>query len=60
MIDPAMTPGAIKTGMLALKMAVQQERDVAAVALRQANEQPAFEGKGSANPHLGQVLDVSV
>jgi hypothetical protein len=60
MIDPAVTPGAIKTGMLALKMAVQQERDVAAVALREAAKTPAFDGKGSSDPHVGNVLDINV
>ena len=60
MIDPAMTPGAIKTSMLALKMAVQQERDSAALVLREAAKSPSFEGKGASAPHVGNIIDIDV
>ena len=59
MIDPAMAPGAIKTGMLAVKMALQQERDTI-MALREAANKPAFDGKGSSDSHVGSVLDIDV
>ena len=60
MIDSAMTPGAIKTGMLALRMAVQQERDSAVLALREAEKSPAFDGKSASAPHVGNIMDIDV
>ncbi len=58
MIDPALAPGAIKTGMLALRIAIQQERDVAAIALRADAAKPTFDGKGPSAPHVGNLLDI--
>lgn len=60
MINSATALGTVETAMLALRLAVQQERNVAAIALQEAANKPSFDGKGSSDPRLGKILDVSV
>ena len=51
--------GAIRSGMHAINKVVQQERDVAAIAQRDEERKPDFDGNGSKEPHRGQVIDIT-
>ena len=59
MIDSAFAPKVVDSAMLALRNAILQERNVAAIVLQQEAKKPAFEGNGPSNPNLGKVLDIT-
>jgi len=58
MADIISTPGAIESSAFALRQAVNQERDVAAIAQKNEEKEPAFEGTGPKDPYRGNVVDV--
>ncbi|MBT4890230.1 MAG: hypothetical protein HON65_11830 [Rhodospirillales bacterium] len=58
MADISSTPGAIESNNLAVRQAVNQERDVAAIAQKEEEKEPDFEGTGPKDPHRGNIVDI--
>ncbi len=58
MANPITALGAAEASNMAVRQSIIQDRDNGATAQKEAAKEPIFEGAGSSEPHLGNVVDV--
>lgn len=60
MVEGPTAPVAVELAIHAVRQSVQNERNLAAVAVPQAKAEVNFEGKGPSDPARGIIVDISV
>ncbi len=60
MIEAPATPVGLHLAQEAIRHALQQERNLAALAIPLEKEKADFEGNGPSSPSRGNVVDISV